>query len=112
MTHVFTKGEYKTRSGDTAVVLADDVPGMWPLMGYYTSNTGCSHPTGWAKDGRCYVTINADSDLLPPVTEPESDPYTRGWNEALEAASVESIAAIHSLFRAIEVIPAKVEDAA
>lgn len=77
----YTVGEHRTRSGCKAVVLTDTAPGMWPLMGYWISETGCAHPTGWCVDGKVYSTRTAEFDLVPSE-------YDRGWNEALELAAI------------------------
>jgi hypothetical protein len=130
MTYKFTPGEYLTRDGRKAVVLCDDAPGMYPLIGYVLMRQGDAAANTWAHDGAGVFVGTKMNDLMPPVTEPEQvvrwvhlwsdnditinreskqgrgmviararvvltpgvfddeatpDPYTRGWNDALDS---------------------------
>lgn len=73
MTHVFTKGEYTTRDGRKAVVLCDDAPGSWPLVGYVTALGVNSAPASWRPTGEHDGPPRQNpSDLMPPKpAEPE-----------------------------------------
>lgn len=72
MTYKFTPGEYKTRDGRKAVVLADDAPGDCPLVGYYLHKDGHSSASSWGRDGIWVQGCPGEpQDLMPPVTEPE-----------------------------------------
>ncbi len=75
----FGIGEHKTVGECRAVVTCDDAPGMWPLMGYVVSESGCSHPHGWTRDGRTYETRKSEYDLMPPAPA-KPEPVVRWVN--------------------------------
>lgn len=71
MTYKFTPGEYLTRDGRKAVVLCDDAPGEYPLVGYTVIPEIGSTAESWLPNGCCYSGDPDDDDLVAPVTEPE-----------------------------------------
>lgn len=128
----FKPGKYRTRDGRDAIVLCNDAPGDYPLVGYIIGE-GARSWTPCGSGG----SVARSGDLMPP--EPEQvvrwvnlyrngfsvhhetyrdalescdrpgdlvararvmlgqfddentpDPYTKGWNEALEEACAQS----------------------
>lgn len=61
------QGTYRTRGGRQAVVLCNDAPGMWPVVGYI-KGADHAHPRAWQDDGRAFYTIEHADDLIvaPP----------------------------------------------
>jgi hypothetical protein len=67
--YTFKPGEYLTRDGRKAVVLCDDAPDDFSLVGYVHRPNGAGViPETWKPDGRSGVGPQ-DRDLLPPVQE-------------------------------------------
>lgn len=48
-------GEYTTRSGAKALVLATGAPGPYPLVGYVESATGYIEPMMWSAEGTFHL---------------------------------------------------------
>lgn len=70
-------GDCRTQGGRRAVVLCNDAPGMWPVIGYVVGD-GVSHPRGWHEDGRAFSSVEHVDDLIvrkpsPTVTIIEDD---------------------------------------
>lgn len=63
-------GTYRTRGGRKAVVLCNDAPGDWPVIGYVVSPANVAHPRGWKIDGRQFYSLEQADDLLCPMQSP------------------------------------------
>jgi hypothetical protein len=65
----FSPGTYSTRDGRKAVVLCDDAPGDFPLIGWFASlfDDGCMSAM-WERNGNA-GNCGRGADLMPP--EPE-----------------------------------------
>lgn len=68
MKHIFKPGRYKTRDGREAVVLCDDAPGDWPLIGYIVARGEAAH-CSWTASGLATKWPGSPSDLIPPAPE-------------------------------------------
>lgn len=67
-------GEYKTRSGNKAVVLATGAPGPYPIVGYVVGDDSeYSEPTAWDPEGHYYHTKSSSpQDLVEVWHEPKT----------------------------------------
>jgi hypothetical protein len=67
----FVPGNYLTRDGRKAVVLCDDAPGHWPLIGYIRTRSNSDYLTWeWLANGKRHDRGDTGpEDLIPPVQE-------------------------------------------
>ena len=59
-------GKYKTRDGRDVVVLCDDAPGMFSLVGYVIDAYGDSNAHKWLRSGKYHGKAESPLDLMPP----------------------------------------------
>lgn len=66
-------GKYKTRGGETAVVLCVDAPVTYNrIIGYVIVNGDdydFAMPMHWESDGNCRITIPTEDDLIEFIEE-------------------------------------------
>lgn len=63
------QGTYRTRGGRRAVVLCNDAPGYWPIVGYIKGIEHV-HPRAWQGDGRSFYTVEHADDLIVVTPSP------------------------------------------
>jgi len=109
--HKFGIGTYKTRDGNDATVVSDQVPGRQPLCGWIVSPGGTVTLHTWNKEGRHRFNGSNDFlDLMPPkpwtfklVGMPtQFEVYLNGEAEFYAECSPEAIASVVNLLNAAE----------
>jgi len=67
MAYEFKIGEYKSVDGGKVRIVADDIPGDQPLLGYYCNEDGGVTPATWSRTGKFLSLSNyCFCDLVPP----------------------------------------------
>ena len=71
MDHTIKPGKYITRSNHVAVILCNDAPGNWPIIGYVIlPDEDYVEPLFWKPDGSASgaYDLDADDDLVAMVS--------------------------------------------
>lgn len=66
MAYKFGVGEYLTRDGRKVVIVADNVPGEFPLIGYIVNRYSNNALGWWCADGRSASFQDSTCGLAPP----------------------------------------------